>query len=156
MKMISPILKDKNVLIISGSPGTGKTTLAKQLFEQLKENAILYDDYSKIFNIHNEYFSIEQDILSRRHTNSKIIITTYGRPHKQLDLSLKQNKNMAWLLTSLDYEDVDFYNNYVGLSTLNRFRRSFVSCVKSKKYKRTTRPFLMITHNKSSIGRYKL
>lgn len=155
---LKKLVKDKNLFVISGSMGSGKTILAKYLKNQL-DNTVIYDDYSYKMESEEalrEYNEIRSGIIRIRHTSEKFIICTYGLPNRLLDdkmLMQYLNRKIVWLFTSIDMYSFYDYPITVPSFIVDRFRRM---CRNSDiKKGRKTRPFLLVTKEFIKIGRYK-
>lgn len=150
-------IKDKEIFIIIGSPGTGKTTLMKDLEYSLKTNCIKYDDldYSLVRVDHEiAYSKITCDIGSLRHTDNKIIITSNVYPNKLTRLLVDPDLiyKTVYLYTSFN---MDLYLAsplfFMG-SMVKKFKTALV-----KSFNKTlkTQPCYIITKNNQYITRFK-
>lgn len=158
--MIKQILKDKDVFIIVGNQGTGKTTLKNEIKKTLGGSFIEYEDYHfTTFKLseaerHRQINKILTDITSLRHTNKKIIIVCYRFPNEfnnHLNRSYIQSK-VSYLFTSIDAHSIfECPLNFDGKKVKLFQRKHYNAIIRKQK----TRPCLIVNKLESEIVRFK-
>lgn len=162
MNKLNKFLKDKKVIFIIGSVGSGKTTLANEIDQE----KIIYEDMT-FFNTPKELFRkkimLKRNIIKARHGGKSVVLITnykiypYFMPLNQKyefnsEFDLKQ---FAYIFIGLSFDQIDYYSRSFNRAYLKYNQNKFIKSIKNK---RKTRPYLIISGdlNSAITGRFKL
>lgn len=155
------LLEDKQIFLIIGSMGSGKTTFANNLKTYLDTNIEIEDDflYFKSNDMPKKVLNTMNKMAMMRHTNNKMALCIYhstwnnrfyrviNNPHSSI------SKTFAIIYTSAEVNQL--YNSPIKIPSnlIDKFRKQYVLCIE---HKRKTRPYLVVTrYDGFRIGRYK-